>query len=203
MQHEFPDLPYAYDALEPVIDETTMRVHHTKHHKTYFDKFVDAISGTELENQSLEQIFANISQHKPVVRNNAGGFYNHTLFWKMMSPNGGGEPQGALGEAINAKYGSLDEFKKAFLGAATGQFGSGWAWLVVKPDGELEITSTANQDNTLMNVASVQGKPVLGLDVWEHAYYLTYLNKRPDYVDNWWRVVNWEYANELYQAAKA
>ena len=124
MQHEFPDLPYAYDALEPVIDETTMRVHHTKHHKTYFDKFVDAISGTELENQSLEQIFANISQHKPVVRNNAGGFYNHTLFWKMMSPNGGGEPQGALGEAINAKYGSLDEFKKASgFGAALDALG--------------------------------------------------------------------------------
>ncbi|MBZ9558324.1 MULTISPECIES: superoxide dismutase [Modicisalibacter] len=203
MIHEFPDLPYAYDALEPVIDETTMKVHHTKHHRAYYDKFVDAIKGTEMEDQPLETIFAKVSQQSAAVRNQGGGYYNHTLYWNVMSPNGGGDPTGALGEAIKAKYGSADEFKKAFAAAATGQFGSGFAWLVVKPDGELEITSTANQDNPLMDVASVRGTPVLGCDVWEHAYYLTYMNRRPEYIENWWKVVNWDYANSLYEQAKA
>ena len=200
MKHEFPDLPYAYDALEPVIDETTMRLHHTKHHKTYYDKFVDAISGTDMENKSLEEIFARISQQPAVVRNNGGGLWNHTLYWNCMTPNAK-EPSGPAVDAIKAKFGSVDEFKDAFTKAGIGQFGSGWAWLVVKPGGELEITSTANQDNPLMDVASVQGTPILGCDVWEHAYYISYQNRRPEYLDNWWKVVNWDYVNELYEAA--
>ena len=201
MKHEFPELPYAYDALEPVIDETTMRLHHTKHHKTYFDKFVDAISGTDMENKSLEEIFASISQQPAVVRNNGGGLWNHTLYWNCMTPNAQ-EPSGPAVDAIKAKFGSIDEFKDAFTKAGVGQFGSGWAWLVVTQGGELEITSTANQDNPLMDVASVRGTPILGCDVWEHAYYISYQNRRPEYLDNWWKVVNWDYVNELYEAAK-
>ena len=200
MSHEFPDLPYAYDALEPVIDETTMRVHHTKHHKTYYDKFVDAISGTEMENQSLEDIFATISQQPAVVRNNGGGSYNHIVYWNSMTTDAK-QPEGPAVEAIKAKFGSIDEFKDAFTKAAIGQFGSGFAWLVVTSNGELEITSTANQDNPLMDVASVRGKPILGCDVWEHAYYISYQNRRPEYVENWWKLVNWDYVNEQYEAA--
>lgn len=200
MIHEFPDLPYAYDALEPVIDETTMRIHHTKHHKTYFDKFTDAVSGTELEDQPLEKIFATISQQSAVVRNNGGGLWNHTLYWNCMTPEAKA-PEGPAVDAINKKFGSLDEFKDAFTKAGIGQFGSGWAWLVVTQGGELEITSTANQDNPLMDVASVRGTPILGCDVWEHAYYISYQNRRPEYLENWWKVVNWDYVNEQYQAA--
>jgi superoxide dismutase, Fe-Mn family len=201
MIHEFPDLPYAYDALEPVIDETTMRVHHTRHHRTYYDKFVAAIRGSDLEQQPMEAIFARISQHPPAVRNNGGGYYNHTLYWNVMSPDGGGDPVGALADALLAKYGSFDEFKTAFANAGINQFGSGFAWLSVTTNGDLAISATGNQDNPLMDTAEVRGTPILGCDVWEHAYYLTYMNKRPDYIDAWWKVVNWPYVNRLYEEA--
>ncbi|KAF0806881.1 superoxide dismutase, Mn [Alcanivorax xiamenensis] len=203
MIHEFPDLPYAYDALEPVIDETTMRVHHTRHHRTYYDKFITAISGTDLEQQPMETIFAHISRHAPAVRNNGGGYYNHTLYWNVMSPDGGGDPVGPLADALLAKYGSFDEFKTAFANAGITQFGSGFAWLSVTANGDLAISSTGNQDNPLMDTAEVRGTPILGCDVWEHAYYLTYMNKRPDYIDAWWKVVNWPYVNRLYEDALA
>lgn len=203
MIHEFPDLPYAYDALEPVIDETTMRVHHTRHHRTYYDKFVAAIRGSDLEQQPMETIFARVSQHPPAVRNNGGGYYNHTLYWNVMSPDGGGDPVGALANALLAKYGSFDEFKTAFANAGINQFGSGFAWLLVTREGDLAISATGNQDNPLMDTAEVRGAPILGCDVWEHAYYLTYMNKRPDYIDAWWKVVNWPYVNQLYEQALA
>ncbi|WP_133493315.1 superoxide dismutase [Alcanivorax sp. 24] len=203
MIHEFSDLPYAYDALEPVIDETTMRVHHTRHHRTYYDKFITAISGTDLEQQPMETIFAHISRHAPAVRNNGGGYYNHTLYWNVMSPDGGGDPVGPLADALLAKYGSFDEFKTAFANAGITQFGSGFAWLSVTANGDLAISSTGNQDNPLMDTAEVRGTPILGCDVWEHAYYLTYMNKRPDYIDAWWKVVNWPYVNRLYEDALA
>lgn len=203
MSFAFPALPYAADALEPVIDKTTMEIHHGRHHKAYFDNFTAAIKDTAAESQSLEAILASISQHTPAVRNNGGGFYNHNLFWKVMSPNGGGEPKGELADAINAAFGSFDTFKAQFKDAGIKQFGSGWAWLIVGKDGKLAITSTPNQDNPLMDVAAVQGTPILGCDVWEHAYYLNYQNKRPDYLDAWWKVVNWDHVAELYAKAKA
>lgn len=203
MSFEFPSLPYAYDALEPVIDKTTMEIHHGRHHKAYFDNFTAAIKDTPAANQSLEDILAHISKHSPAVRNNGGGFYNHNLYWKVMSPNGGGEPTGALAQAITDAFGSFDAFKAQFKDAGVKQFGSGWAWLIVGKDGKLAITSTPNQDNPLMDVAAVQGTPILGCDVWEHAYYLNYQNKRPDYLEAWWKVVNWEYVAELFAKAKA
>ncbi|OOE83060.1 superoxide dismutase [Salinivibrio sp. PR6] len=201
MTYSFPDLPYAYDALAPHIDEATMRIHHQRHHKTYYDKFVAAIEETARNGESLEALFAEISTLPAAIRNNGGGYYNHLVYWQSMTPNPKGAPEGPLYDAIVATYGSLDAFKEAFSQAAIGQFGSGFAWLVVKEDGQLAITSTPNQDNPLMDVAEVKGEPLLGCDVWEHAYYLSYQNKRPDYVNAWWQVVNWDFAEKAYQKA--
>lgn len=200
MAFELPELPYAYDALEPHIDKETMEIHHTKHHNTYVTNLNAAVAGTEFENQSVEELMTNINSvpedKQTAVRNNGGGHYNHSLFWQLLSKDGG-QPTGEVAEAIDAKFGSFEAFQEAFAEAATKRFGSGWAWLVVN-NGELEVVSTPNQDNPLM-----EGKtPVLGLDVWEHAYYLNYQNKRPDYIKAFWNVVNWEKVNELYQAAK-
>lgn len=202
MSYTFQDLPYAYDALEPVIDEATMHLHKDKHHKTYFDKFVTAIAQTDFNGKSLPEIFANISALSPAIRNNGGGYYNHDLFLNgMRAPQENNAPSGELANAIKAAFGSFEDFQKAFADAAVNQFGSGWAWLVLQ-DGKLVVSSTPNQDNPLMDVAAVRGTPILGLDVWEHAYYLNYQNKRPDYVSNWWKVVNWDYVSEQYAAAK-
>ncbi|TFH90369.1 superoxide dismutase [Vibrio ouci] len=200
MSHVFPELPYSYDALEPYIDAKTMEVHYSKHHRTYFDKFITAIKGSELESTSLNDIFAQISQQSPAVRNNGGGYYNHILYWNCMAPNGGGTPTGELAEAIITTFGSYKQFQELFAQAAINTFGSGFAWLIVK-DGALHITSTTNQDNPLMDVAEAQGEPILALDVWEHAYYISYQNRRPDYIDAWWNVVNWEAVSENYAIA--
>lgn len=200
MVHQFPELPYAYDALEPYIDAKTMEVHYSKHHRTYFDKFCAAIKDSELEQQSLRRIFANISSLAPAVRNNGGGYYNHVLYWNCMAPNGGGVPSGELGRAIEETFGSFAEFQQQFSDAAINTFGSGFAWLIVK-DNQLVITSTSNQDNPLMDVAAIQGEPILALDVWEHAYYISYQNRRPDYINAWWNVVNWEAVAENYHQA--
>ena len=200
MSHTFPELPYSYDALEPYIDAKTMEVHYSKHHKTYYDKFLAAIQGSELEHQTLTEIFTNISQHSPAVRNNGGGYYNHILYWQCMSPNGGGEPQGALAQAIKEKFGTFAAFKEAFSQAAVNTFGSGFAWLVVK-EGDIHITSTSNQDNPLMDIASERGEPILALDVWEHAYYIRYQNRRPEYIDAWWNVVDWQVVEQNYAQA--
>jgi Fe-Mn family superoxide dismutase len=201
MNFEFPALPYAYDALEPHIDKLTMEIHHTKHHKAYFDKFTAAIAGTELESKSIEEIFANISKAPVAVRNNGGGFYNHNLFWQILSPRGGGAPSGKLSEAITSKFGTFEEFKTKFNDAAANRFGSGWAWLSVKSDNSLCVCSSANQDNPLMDLSPIKGTPLLTLDVWEHAYYLKYQNKRPDYVEAFWNVVNWDDVSKRYQSA--
>lgn len=199
MNFEFPALPYAYDALEPHIDRMTMEIHHTKHHRAYFDKFTAAIQGTELESKSLNDIFSEISKAPVAVRNNGGGFYNHNLFWEILSPNGGGEPAGKLAEDINATFGSFEAFKTKFNDAAANRFGSGWAWLSVKPDKSLCVCSSANQDNPLMDVHDCPGTPILGLDVWEHAYYLKYQNRRPDYIGAFWNLVNWSKVSENYE----
>ena len=179
MSFEFPALPYAYDALEPHIDRMTMELHHTKHHRGYFDKFTAAIKGTDLESKSLPEIFASISKAPAAVRNNGGGFYNHSLFWEILSPKGGGKPTGELAEAINKAFGSFEEFQTKFNDAAATRFGSGWAWLSVKPDKSLSVCSSPNQDNPLMDVHDCKGTPIMGLDVWEHAYYLKYQNAGP------------------------
>jgi Fe-Mn family superoxide dismutase len=197
---ELPQLPYAYDALEPYIDKMTMEIHHTKHHNAYVTNLNKALEGTENEGKSLYEMFAMISSLPAVVRNNGGGHWNHSLFWTLMKQNGGGNPTGQIADAINSAFGSFDEFKSKFSTAATTRFGSGWAWLLVQ-DGKLVVSSTPNQDNPLMDVAEVKGTPVLGLDVWEHAYYLKYQNKRPDYIENWWNVVNWDKVNELFSKA--
>lgn len=202
MPFELPELPYVKNALEPNIDEATMTVHHGKHHNGYTTKLNAALEGTEWADKSIEEILGNLSAlpegKQTAVRNNGGGYANHTLFWQIMSPNGGGEPTGDIADAINSAFGSYDDFKAAFKAAATGQFGSGWAWLVVEADGSVTVSSTPNQDTPLM-----EGKtPVLGLDVWEHAYYLHYQNRRGDYVDNFFNVINWDKVNELYAAAK-
>ncbi|MCG9576194.1 superoxide dismutase [Vibrio tubiashii] len=202
MSHTFPELPYAYDSLEPYIDAKTMEVHYSKHHRTYFDKFIAAVSGTELESTTLKDIFANISQQPPAVRNNGGGYYNHILYWNCMKPNGGGVPEGKLGEDIVSTFGNFEAFQQQFTDAAINTFGSGFAWLIVK-DGQLVITSTSNQDNPLMDVAGAQGEPILALDVWEHAYYISYQNRRPDYIEAWWNVVNWDAVSDNYAAALA
>lgn len=202
MSHTFPELPYTYDSLEPYIDAKTMEVHYSKHHRTYYDKFIAAIKDSELESTNLSDIFAHISQHSPAIRNNGGGYYNHILYWKCMTPNGGGTPSGALAQAINDTFGSFTAFQDQFAQAAINTFGSGFAWLVVK-DGQLHISSTTNQDNPLMDVAEVQGEPILALDVWEHAYYISYQNRRPDYIDAWWNVVNWDAVSEFYAGALA
>ena len=202
MSHTFPELPYAYDALEPYIDAKTMEVHYSKHHRTYFDKFIAAVKGTKQEEQSIEEIFSQISSLSPAIRNNGGGYFNHIVYWNCMSPNGGGEPKGELSQAINNKFGNFAAFQEAFAQAAINTFGSGFAWLIVK-DGEIEITSTSNQDNPLMDVAQVKGEPILALDVWEHAYYISYQNRRPDYINAWWNVVNWDVVAENYAQALA
>ncbi|RAI81952.1 superoxide dismutase [Macrococcoides caseolyticum subsp. hominis] len=199
MAFELPKLEYAYDSLEPHIDKETMEIHHTKHHNTYVTKLNDAVAGTEFENVSIEDLMKRIDEvpadKKTAVVNNGGGHYNHSLFWTLLAP--GKEAKGEVVDAIESKFGSLDAFKQEFADAAAGRFGSGWAWLVVN-NGELEVTSTPNQENPLM-----EGKtPILGLDVWEHAYYLNYQNKRPDYIAAFWNVVNWDKVNELYLAAK-
>lgn len=202
MLHTFPALPYAYDALEPYIDAKTMEVHYSKHHKTYYDKFVNAIAGSELEQQSLTEIFANISQHSPAVRNNGGGYYNHILYWNCMSQDGGGEPAGELGDAIKNTFGDVETFQEQFAQAAINTFGSGFAWLVVE-EGQLKIISTSNQDNPWMDTVASNGEPILALDVWEHAYYISYQNRRPDYINAWWNVVNWNAVAENYAQALA
>lgn len=199
MAFELPKLAYAYDALEPHIDARTMEIHHSKHHAGYTNNLNVAIAGTDLEGKSIEEILANISQHSVAVRNNGGGFYNHDLFWKVMSPNGGGKPSGDLLTAIEKDFGSFDAFKEEFSKAAATRFGSGWAWLVKQADGKLVVTSTANQDNPLMDIADVKGTPILGLDVWEHAYYLKFQNRRPDYISVFWEVINWEEVVKRFQ----
>ena len=201
--HKFAPLPYAYDALEPYIDKMTMEIHYDKHHRAYYNNFMAAIKGTELEKTPMLDIFANISAQPVGIRNNGGGFWNHEMFWNCMKPNGGGAPNGKLGDAITATFGSFDEFKKQFADAGAKRFGSGWVWLVVGKDGKLFISSTANQDNPLMNIADKQGIPVFCLDVWEHAYYLKYQNKRGDYITAFWNVANWDYAQKLYEEALA
>lgn len=192
MAFELPKLDYAYDALEPHIDARTMEIHHTKHHAAYTNNLNAAVEGTDLAGKSIEDILANISSLSTAVRNNGGGFYNHNLFWKVMSPNGGGQPTGELAAAIDKAFGSFDKFKEQFNAAAATRFGSGWAWLVKQSNGELVVSSTPNQDNPLMDIADVKGTPILGLDVWEHAYYLNYQNRRPDYIGAFWNVINWD-----------
>ena len=192
MAFELPQLPYAYDALEPHIDARTMEIHHSKHHNAYVTNLNAAIAGTDLEGKSIEDILKNLDMSNGAVRNNGGGFYNHSLFWEVMSPNGGGKPSGKVLEAIEKSFGSFDTFKEQFSKAAATRFGSGWAWLVKKQDGSLVVSSTPNQDNPLMDVAEVKGTPILGLDVWEHAYYLKYQNLRPDYIGAFYNVINWD-----------
>ncbi|HVD96803.1 MAG TPA: superoxide dismutase [Cytophagaceae bacterium] len=201
MAFELPALPYASDALEPHFDKMTMEIHHGKHHNAYVTNLNNAVKGTEWESKSLEEILKNISKATPAIRNNGGGHYNHSLFWTILGPNKGGKPSGALAEAIDKKFGSFDKFKEEFAAAGAGRFGSGWAWLIVT-DGGLEITSTPNQDNPLMDVADKKGTPILGLDVWEHAYYLKYQNRRPDYIAAFWNVVDWDAVAKRYAAAK-
>lgn len=196
---ELPPLPYDYGALAPHIDEETMKLHHDKHHAAYTDKLNEAVKGTDLDGKNIEEILAGVSGHPPAVRNNGGGFYNHNMFWEIMSPDGGGEPTGALAEHISKAFGSFADFKEEFAKAAATRFGSGWAWLVVTADGELVVTSTPNQDNPLMDVAELNGTPVLGLDVWEHAYYLKYQNRRPEYVEAWWNVISWPEVQRRYE----
>ncbi len=192
MAFTLPKLPYDFNALEPHIDARTMEIHHGKHHNGYVTKLNDAVAGTDAEKQSVEDLCKNISKHSIAIRNNGGGHYNHSLFWTVMSPKGGGNPSGKLAEAINSAFGSVDEMKKKFSDAAATRFGSGWAWLIKDASGKLAVTSTPNQDNPLMDIAEVKGTPILGLDVWEHAYYLNYQNRRPDYISAFWNVVNWD-----------
>jgi Fe-Mn family superoxide dismutase len=199
MAFELPKLDYAYSALEPHIDARTMEIHHTKHHAAYTTNLNNAIVGTELEGKSIETIMAGISKVSFAVRNNGGGFYNHNLFWKVMGPNGGGTPEGELLDAINKYFGSFEKFKEGFSSAAATRFGSGWAWLVKTSDG-LKITSTPNQDNPLMDIAEVKGTPILGLDVWEHAYYLNYQNRRPDYIAAFWNIINWNEVSKRFKS---
>ncbi len=197
MNFELPKLPYAYDALEPYFDKQTMEIHHTKHHQGYINKLKAAVENTELASQPLEDVLRNLddvpSDLKTAVQNNGGGHYNHSLFWTILGPNKGGNPSGELAQAIDKAFGSFDEFKEKFATAAKGRFGSGWAWLIVTPSGELAITDTANQDTPLK-----EGQPILGLDVWEHAYYLNYQNRRPDYIEAFWNVVNWDQVAEYF-----
>ena len=201
MAFELPNLPYAHDALEPHIDAQTMEIHHGKHHAGYTAKLNAAIEGTDMAGKSIEELITNHADNG-VVRNNGGGYYNHCLFWEVMSPNGGGEPTGELADAINAAYGSFDAFKEAFNAAAATRFGSGWAWLCVHEGGKVEVCSSANQDNPLMPGIGCGGTPILGLDVWEHAYYLKYQNRRPDYISAFWNVVNWDEVSKRYAANK-
>lgn len=198
--HEFPALPYAYDALEPYIDALTMEIHYDRHHRAYFNNFTAAIKGTDMEKKTIYEIFAGISKSGDAVRNNGGGFYNHVIFWKNLGTGSSG-PSQELTEAISSEFGSFDNFREQFSNAAKTRFGSGWAWLVVTPEGKLAIGSTPNQDNPLMDVSPLRGIPLLTIDVWEHAYYLKYQNKRPDYVEAFWKVVNWDEVNRRYKEA--
>ncbi len=202
MAFELPQLDYVNDALEPHIDARTMEIHHGKHHAGYTSKLNAAIEGTDMANMSIDDILKNLDMSNGAVRNNGGGYYNHSLFWKVMSPNGGGAPSGELAEAINASFGSFEAFKEKFANAAAAQFGSGWAWLCVHPGGKVEVCSTPNQDNPLMPGVSCGGTPILGLDVWEHAYYLNYQNRRPDYISAFWNVVNWDEVSARFTADK-
>lgn len=201
MAFTLPGLPYAYNALEPHLDARTMEIHHTKHHNAYVTNLNAALAGNEWENKSLEEILANISKLSAAVRNNGGGHWNHSFFWQIMSPNAGGNPTGAIADAINASFGSFDNFKTEFSKAAATRFGSGWAWLCAS-GGKLSVCSTPNQDNPLMDIAECKGTPLLGLDVWEHAYYLHYQNRRPDYVSSFYNVINWQEVNKRLAAAK-
>ena len=198
MAFELPSLNYSFDALEPHVDTKTMQIHHGKHHAGYTNNLNNAIKGTDLETMSIETILAELDLNNTAVRNNGGGFFNHSLFWNVMSPNGGGIPSGDLASAINDSFGSFDEFKSTFSKAAGTRFGSGWAWLCVHPGGKLEVCSTPNQDNPLMKGIGCGGQPILGLDVWEHAYYLNYQNRRPDYISGFFNVINWDFVSELY-----
>lgn len=197
MSFKLPPLNYSYDALEPYIDALTMEIHHTKHHAAYTNNLNAAIENTELAGKKIDGILQNISIHPVAVRNNGGGFYNHNLFWEIMSPKGGGEPAGELMSAIKSGFGSFEKFKEEFSRAAATRFGSGWAWLVVN-DGKLTVSSTPNQDNPLMDLADVRGTPILGIDVWEHAYYLKYQNRRPDYIEAFWNVINWDEVSKRF-----
>ena len=202
MAFELPALPYATDALEPHIDKMTMEIHHGKHHQAYVDNLNKALAGSEGENLKIEELMASVSKYPVAVRNNGGGHYNHTLYWSIMSPNGGGAPSGDLAVAINDAFGSFEDFKKKFAEAGATRFGSGWAWLTADAGGKLQVSSTPNQDNPLMDVAESKGTPVLGMDVWEHAYYLKYQNKRPDYIAAFWNVVNWDAVADRFAKAK-
>ena len=199
MAFELPQLPYANDALEPHIDAKTMEIHHGKHHNGYTTKLNGALEGSGMESDTIESILENLDMNNGALRNNGGGYYNHCLFWQVMSPNGGGTPSGALAQAIDAAYGSFEDFKTTFSNAAATQFGSGWAWLCVLQGGKVEVCSSANQDNPLMPGIGCGGTPILGLDVWEHAYYLNYQNRRHDYINAFFNVINWEKVSELYE----
>ena len=201
MAFTLPALPYSHEALEPHIDTQTMQIHHGKHHQAYVDNLNKAIAGTEHENKSLEELVKNAGSISPAVRNNGGGHWNHSFFWQILGPAYGAGPTGALADAINSSFGSLDALKEKVNAAGTTRFGSGWAWLIVK-DGKLEVSSTPNQDNPLMEIAEVKGTPILGIDVWEHAYYLKYQNKRPDYLKAIWEVINWNKVSENFEKAK-
>ena len=201
MAFELPKLPYAYDALEPQIDAQTMEIHHSKHHQAYVTNLNNAVAGTAMEGQELEVILHNIATAPAAVRNNGGGHWNHSLWWTVLSPNGGGQPSGVIAEQIDRTFGSYDKFKEEFTKAATTRFGSGWAWLCKQSDGSLQIGSTANQDNPLMPDTGCSGLPILGLDVWEHSYYLKYQNRRPDYIAAFFNLINWDEVNRRYQAA--
>jgi len=202
MAFKLPELPYAYNALEPYIDARTMEIHHTKHHQGYTNNLSNAIAGTALENQSILEILNGLDMNNKAVRNNGGGYYNHDLFWKIMAPNAGGTPTGSLADAINDAFGSFEAFKDTFSKAAATQFGSGWAWLCVHKGGKVDVCSTPNQDNPLMPGVECQGTPILGLDVWEHAYYLNYQNRRPDYINAFFNVINWDEVTARYDAGK-
>jgi Fe-Mn family superoxide dismutase len=198
MSFELPKLTYSYDALEPHVDAKTMEIHYTKHHQAYVNNLNAALTGTPDADLSIDQLMAKMSKLSVAVRNNGGGNYNHSLFWEVMAPNAGGAPTGELADAINTAFGSFDKFKEDFAKAGATRFGSGWAWLI-KHDGKLAVTSTPNQDNPLMDLADVKGFPLLGLDVWEHAYYLHYQNRRPDYISAWWNVVNWDAVSDRFK----
>jgi len=202
MSFQLPKLPYAYDALEPHIDARTMEIHHTKHHNGYTTNLNNAIKGTDLETKSILDIMKNLDMSNMAVRNNGGGFYNHDLFWKIMSPDGGGEPSGELAAAINSEFGSFEAFKDVFSKAAATRFGSGWAWLCVHKGGKVKVCSTPNQDNPIMPEVGCGGFPILGLDVWEHAYYLNYQNRRPDYISSFFNLINWEEVSKRFAENK-
>jgi Fe-Mn family superoxide dismutase len=199
MSFELPKLDYEYNALEPHIDARTMEIHHTKHHAAYTSKLNDAVKDTVLDGKTIEEVLAVVDKQPAAVRNNGGGFYNHNLYWKVLTPGGAKKPGGDLKTAIERDFGSIDKFKEAFSKAAATRFGSGWAWLVKDNSGKLVVSSTPNQDNPLMPVADVKGTPILGIDVWEHAYYLNYQNRRPEYIDAFWKLINWDVVAEYYK----